>query len=203
MLSRHHGEVKHVSELVRVIPSVGLGSDRVPVPIADFLVPGAMISVGTVTAWSLSSNANPGAELRKDGFGAGTLNEPDKPSGFIRANLDTGEISSGIRFSSGFGFTQDGISGSLGYSLIARAEWDGWNTTVSIDLNYADVKVSGGGVRGSISRGVYVEVKPLQVAAITVAAAAIILTPWPDELSLPAIFKLLGDAVRSPSPGVP
>lgn len=62
-------------------------------------------------------------------------------------------------------------------SLNAYAQWDGWNTTVSIDLNYAEVATSGAGMKGNISKGAYVEVKPLQAAlattilVLTVAAA--------------------------------
>jgi hypothetical protein len=100
-------------------------------------------------------------------------------------------------------FTEGGFEASHGYSVYTRAKWDGWNTVASVDVNYADVDASGAGLKGNISSGVYVEVKPLPVVSVTVAVAAIILTPWPDELSVPAILKLLGDAVRSPSPGVP
>ena len=163
-------------QLVRTIPSVGVGSKRIPVPVARIVAPGKMISFGTVTAWKFGSNASPGAELRTDGFGAGTINEPDKPSAFARVNLDTGEISSSIRFPVGLGFTQDGFSSTLGYSISARAKWDGWNTTASIDLNYVDVKASGVGVKGNISRGMYLEVKPMQVATVAVAVVAIVST---------------------------
>jgi len=160
--------------LVQAIPSVGVGSNRIPVPIARFLAPGKMISFGTVTSWNLASNANSGAELRTNGFGAGTINSADKPSGSIGVNLDTGEVSASVRFPSGFRIKQDGFSGSLGYSTSVRAKWDGWNTTASVDLNYADVNASGAGVKGSARSGVYVEVKPLQAAAVVAGVSLLI-----------------------------
>ncbi|HXF90850.1 MAG TPA: hypothetical protein VNJ29_02855 [Candidatus Nitrosotenuis sp.] len=195
--------VQEAVQLVRTIPSVEVASNRNPVPVAKIFAPGKMISFGTVTAWNFGSNANPGAELRTDGFGAGTINESDKPSAFARVNFDTAEISSSIRFPVGLGFTQDGFSSSLGYSLNAYAQWDGWNTTVSIDLNYADVATSGAGMKGNISKGAYLEVKPLQAATVAIVAAALVLTPWPDELSLPALIESLGNLVRNPNLGVP
>lgn len=195
--------MQQTRRLANTIPSVGIGSNRIPAPVAKIVAPGKMLSFGTVTAWDISSNANPNAELSVDGYGAGGAGDPMKPQTFTKVNVDERELESMIRIPSGLQLTESGFEASHGYSVYTRAKWDGWNTTASVDMNYADVDASGAGLKGNISSGVYLEVKPLQVVAVTVAMAAIILTPWPDELSMPAILKLLGDAVRSPSPGVP
>ena len=185
--------VQEAVELVHIIPSVEVASNRIPVPVAKIVAPGRMISFGTVTAWSLGSNANPGAELRTDGFGGGTINEPDKPSAFARVNLDTAEISGSIRLPGGLGFTQDGFSSSLGYSINAYAQWDGWNTTVSIDLNYADVETSGAGMKGNISKGMYVEVKPLQVATVVVGVTLLVSAAVAFGPEIGAALGILGE----------
>jgi hypothetical protein len=126
-----------------------------------------------------------------------------KPQTFARVNENERELESMIRIPSGVKFTESGFEATHGYSIYARAKWEAWNTTVSVDVNYADVEASGAGLKGNVSKGVYVEVKPFPVVAVAIGMAVIALTPWPDELSLPAILKLLGDAVRNPALGVP
>ncbi|MDK1080407.1 MAG: hypothetical protein QGD88_02920, partial [Anaerolineae bacterium] len=174
---------REAQALVQAIPSVGIGSNRIPVPVAKIVAPGRMISFGTVTAWDIASNANPNIELRVDGYGAGNADDPLKFQTFGRVNVEKRELESVIRIPSGWRFSKGGFETSHGYSISTRAKWDGWGTTVSADMNYADVDVSGAGLKGNASSGVYVEVKPIQVLTIGVVVIALIVTPF-DEIAL-------------------
>jgi hypothetical protein len=174
--------VQQARGLVNTIPSVGIGSNRIPVPVAKIVAPGKMISFGTVTAWDISSNANPNAELRVDGYGAGQASDPLKPQTFARVNVNERELESMVRIPSGVRFTEGGFEASHGASIYARVKWDGWNTTASVDMNYADVDASGAGLKGNISSGVYVEVKPLQVATVGVLITTVVLLTPVDEI---------------------
>jgi hypothetical protein len=176
--------LQQAKDLVNTIPSVGISSNRILLPAAKILAPGKMLSFGTVTAWDISSNANPNAELRVDGYGAGGANDPLKPQTFARVNENERELESMIRIPSGVKFTESGFEATHGYSIYARAKWEAWNTTVSVDVNYADVDASGAGLKGNVSKGVYVEVKPLQVATVGgLLTAFVLLTPF-DELGV-------------------
>jgi hypothetical protein len=135
-----------------------------------------MISFGTITAWDISSDANPNAELRVDGYGAGEASDPLKPQAFVRANENERELESMVRIPSGVRFSEGGFEASHGASIYARVKWDGWYTTASVDMNYADVDASGAGLKGNISSGVYVEVNPLQAATVGVLVTAAMLT---------------------------
>lgn len=190
----HYPKSLSTNYLADVIPTVGITNGRKQVPVFKFLAPPSLISFGTMTRHRFTSDANPGAELRKDGIGAGNIYDTNQPSLIARANFDTGEFVAKVRFPSELNFTQDGFSYSAGYSANMYIQWKGIYSTIGADINYADINAKGAGVKGNMSKGVYVEVQP---APLVVLAAIVILTPYDEIFALGAAgLKALEEAGR-------
>ncbi|GAB4418292.1 MAG: hypothetical protein Kow002_05130 [Anaerolineales bacterium] len=124
--------VQEARKLAQAIPSVGISSDRVPIPTVKMLTPGSMISFGTVTSWDLESKASPSAtiNLEADGVQASMENGARQQS---VASVEIGNkaeiIAQGIlRITSGYSFSEDGIDVSHGYSISTRLEFGGGDT---------------------------------------------------------------------------
>lgn len=116
-----------------------------------------------------------------------------KPQTYAKVNVDERELESMIRIPSGLQLTESGFEASHGYSVYTRAKWDGWNTTASVDVNYADVDASGAGLKGNISSGVYVEVKPLQVATVAVGITFLVVSAVILGPEIAATLGVLGE----------
>ncbi len=104
------------------------------------------------------------------------------------------ELDMGVRMPTPVHIDENGVKGSLGISLKSSAKWEGWNTTVTTDMNYADVNVSTGdvGLKGNMTSGVYLKWKPMQVAAVTVGVLIGVQTVAALAIFAPSVLAGLG-----------
>ncbi|MCG2787879.1 MAG: hypothetical protein L6461_22545 [Anaerolineae bacterium] len=183
--------------LAEKIPSIGITNGRKQEPVFKFLAPPSLVSFGAITRYRFTSNANPGAELRIDGIGAGNIYEANQPALMARANFDTGELVAKVRVPSELNFTKGGFSCSAGYSANMYIQWKGIYSTIGADINYADINAKGAGVKGNISKGAYVEVQPAPILAAAALATIVVFTPFDELVALGAAgLKALQEAGR-------
>ncbi len=193
--------VKEAESLVRSILSTEI-TDSPPqeIPMLSFLSPNGMLSFGHVTATSAGSSANPNIEIGTDG---GKADVGETPSFSAGVKPGEPELDMKMRIPSPVAIDENGVKGSLGYSVKVAAKWEGWNTTITADLNYADVNVSTGdvGLKGNMTSGVYVKYKPIQLATVTVGATLLVGAVVAAVVTLgPVIGGFLGGSTGALTP---
>ena len=185
--------------LAQTIPSAKIGSWRNRIPAFSWVSPGHVISFGKVNSGMLASDANPNLTLNPDGSVTPSVGKQpitsltSRPNGFDATLRNPWQR---------YAFAEGTVKATLSSSVTARVTWGGfWNTTVGLDVNYPEVQVSGAGLKGRVSEGVYVEVKPVQVATAAVIVTAVVIalvTPIPDELA-----PTVANFVKSLLPSLP
>jgi len=150
-----------VRALVRTIPSVKVNSPwRNPTPLWSIVSPRHAISFGTVTNGRVVSDANPNILAGFDKSLTITIGKQPFVSLATASRQDGFDVT--VRNSwQTWRFVEDQIQSSLASSTTFRVTWGGfWNTTVGIDVNNPEIAFQGGGLKGRISSGWYLEYKP-------------------------------------------
>ncbi|MBT7072876.1 MAG: hypothetical protein HN975_18535 [Anaerolineae bacterium] len=92
----------------------------------------------------------------------------------------------------------DGSLVNFGKSAIVRVEWNQiWNASISVDVNTIDVSVqhsNQGTGNGRI--GFYMEVTPVPAIGAVVLIAALLSTPFPDEVGMIEILRRAGQVLQ-------
>ena len=147
-----------------------------------------MIEVGQVQSVQPIARANPDVWIGGDGSVGATAGSPpvsvsSSPSGWrVGYRFPGPEVE--VEIGEGDLVAQSGSSLYIGYEPGGFLQ-----SAVTVDTNFVDFKayVEGGQVNGQ--SGTYIRFKPGMVLVATVAVGIIVLSPWPDELGIPALLE--------------
>ena len=185
-------------KIQHTIPSIGLTSERIPVPV--FSIPN-VFSFGAVTSQQSALDGNPVLRFNKDG--GAIVGKTKKVSGFVGINTSKKSMSYGIRYSGPNTVKENGFSANSGYSAITTVKLNQiWNASASLDINVTDVSVREEGVaKGNIRSGAYFEANMGTPILALATVAVVVNAPW--EVVIGGAAKLIDILLGQPQPQLP